>query len=74
VTPTTDDTADLEERVWAAEDRLHALPDNTSPRVRADVQAELDQLTAEWTEARRRERLILTEIDAAANQLLTPAA
>jgi hypothetical protein len=74
VTPTTDDLYDLEERVWAAEDRLHALPGNASPRVRDALQAELDQLTAEWAEEHRHQRQILAAIDTAADRYLTPAA
>jgi hypothetical protein len=72
-TPTTD-LAELEERVYAAEDRLYCLPDNASPRVRQSLQDELDALTAEWTEANQRQRRILADIEHATNQILTPAA
>ncbi len=72
-TPTTD-LDELEERVYAAEDRLHRLPDNASPDLRANRQAELKALTDAWTDARLRERRILAEIEHAANRILTPAA
>jgi hypothetical protein len=72
-TPTTD-LGELEERVYAAEDRLHRLPDNATTRTRDSLQAELDALTSEWAEASRHQRRILAEIETAANRILTPAA
>jgi hypothetical protein len=58
-TPTTD-LDELEQRVYDAENRLYRLDPDASPGLRANLQAELDQLTDEWITARRHERQILT--------------